>query len=243
MDAMKRCPYCVEKMQDMAVVCPHCGRDVPRLDELVEGELVTGAPVKLSAGKRVGMILAALVLLALAFSGWLYVFYYMKAAGTNFQTLEATRSAQSVDLALSQSERTAIAGTQQVQQTQVADSVSLLATIDAMRATEQAKDIQATAEMQTALSHQTKLCKEGLGLTWDYTNNETISDQLRTFVENLGGKTTKATYILPWNVPYLAIHQFTNKYVFWFIVYFQKDGTDFKNSIYWVEMNCFLDYQ
>jgi hypothetical protein len=213
------------------------------LGELVEGELVTGAPSFLSPGKKTAFIFAALAILVLASSGWLYVLYYMKAAGTNFQTMEATRSAQSLDLAMSQSERTAIAGTQQAQQTQMADSASLLATIDAMRANDQAKDMTATAEMQLALSHQTKLCKEGIGLDWDYTNNETISDQLRTFVENLGGKTTKATYILPWNVPYLAIHQFANKYIFWFIVYFEKDGTDFNNSIYWVEMNCFLDYR
>lgn len=240
---MKRCPYCVEKMQDQAVVCPHCGRDIPRLDELIEGELVTGAPASLSPGKKAAVIFAALAILVLASSGWLYVLYYMKAAGTNFQTMEATRNAQSVDLALSQTERTAIASTQQVQQTQMADSAGLLATIDAMRATEQVKDMTATADLQMALSHQTKLCKEGIGMDWDYTNNETISDQLRTFVENLGGKTTKATYILPWNVPYLAIHQFANKYIFWFIVYFEQDGVGFHNSIYWVEMNCFLDYR
>jgi zinc-ribbon domain len=38
---MKKCPYCAEEIQDAAIVCKHCGRDLV---------VITGPPVTASAG-------------------------------------------------------------------------------------------------------------------------------------------------------------------------------------------------
>ena len=38
---------------------------------------------------------------------------------------------------------------------------------------------------------QVKYCKEGQDIKWDYTNNDTILAQLKSFAEDLGGKSRK----------------------------------------------------
>ena len=238
---MKRCPFCAEKMQDIAVACPHCGRDYPQTGEYAELEDRLAKLDTVDPGKRIWTILAGFILLLIAISGWLYVFYYTKEAGNRLQSMESTRAAQSVSLAQNQIEMTTIAGTHLAQVQEFGLASDLKSTMQAMKTQDAKQDLTATADMAVALSHQVRLCKEGIGLDWDYTSNDTILKQLKTFAEALGGDVSKGTYILPWSVPYLGIHQFTNKYVFWFIVYFENEATGFKNSIYWVEMNCFLD--
>ncbi|MBA4421268.1 MAG: hypothetical protein C0391_08980 [Anaerolinea sp.] len=252
-------------MQDIAVACPHCGRDYPQTGEYAELEDRLAKLDTVDPGKRIWTILAGFILLLVAISGWLYVFYYTNEAGNRLQSMESTRAAQSVSLAQNQIEMTTIAGTQlaqsvslaqnQIEMTTIAGTQlaqaqefglasDLKSTVVAMKTQEAVANVTATAEMALARSHQIRLCGPGIGLEWDYTSNDTIFKQLKVFSESMGGEVTKSTYILPWTKPYLAIHQLTtaNKYIFWFIVQFKNDEVNiYTNSIYWIDNNCYLD--
>jgi len=236
---MKRCPFCAEKMQDIAVVCPHCGRDFPQTGEMIEGEESVIIPPAMSSSRKTALILTGIVALVLVLASWGYFFYYAKAATQNITSMEATRSAQSVMLAQDQIAMTSIATTQQAFMGSETGGGNYLATVQAMRT--QAAKIAATstAEIAFARALSIKPCKPKI--TFDYTSNDTINAQLKEFVESIGGPTTEAKYELPWSVNYISVHKFKNKYVFWFIVYLKNDTNGLSNTIYWVENNCYVD--
>lgn len=238
---MKRCPFCAEKMQDIAVVCPHCGRDYPHSGEYSEaddrsenGSSETGFSLR----KKIIFGFLALILIL---SGWVFSLFSRTNSLTELKKYDSVYATQSVKLVNDQVELSNLAGTRAAQDQAIAADQIMISTLSA-NVTKQQSEISALQSGTPQVpASQVKYCKEGQDIKWDYTNNDTILAQLKTFAENLGGKSSKAAFTLPWNVPYLAVYNINTKYVLMFIVYFEQKDLGFTNSIFWVDSNCYLD--
>lgn len=239
---MKRCPYCVEKMQDVAVVCPHCGRDYPQSES--EDRVAMLATVKSDTGWRY-LIYGILVMVLIA-SGWLYWLYSSRNTTLAINGYQQTIATQKAELEQARlfipAEGITPGPTAAVQ----------IPTLDAQiyqQATQQATQISGLEAQVLDLQKNSQRVCQGYGtVKFDYTNNETLFAQLKEYAKGLGGNITKSTYILPWNDPAIAIYTINTEmdkkpYTFIFIGYFESTKFNLKNAIYWIGNDCYLDRQ
>ncbi len=75
----------------------------------------------------------------------------------------------------------------------------------------------------------------------NYSGNATVSDSIKTWLENTQGKVNTVDWDSVWGNSRTSIHKLTGEYLFIFIVYFNEPDLGYKNAVYDVGNMCWLD--
>lgn len=236
---MKRCPFCAEKMQEIAIVCPHCGRDYPHNPELTSVPPTDRVPLP---GKGI-LLLAGVIFMLLVLSGWIFSMFRFRNVVNDQNRYLSVIAQQKTMLAVSQAKLDTLSMTLSTAQAGSGQS-DQLAGFQAT-ATNQANQIATQAkQLADANVKQVKLCADFGKIDFDYASNDAILKQLEAYAAQVGGDVSKSTYILPWVNPNIAVYSLkAGKYAFMFVGYFNLGTEVYPNSLYWIDGMCYLDIE
>ncbi len=82
------------------------------------------------------------------------------------------------------------------------------------------------------------------GINFSYNGNKAMHRDLENFVENMGDEITNSDWDTIWSNVDVAMHKITVKdnIRYYFITYYDDLEYDIKDSVFWVDKGCYLDY-
>ena len=82
------------------------------------------------------------------------------------------------------------------------------------------------------------------GINFSYNGNKAMHRDLENFVENMGDEITNSDWDTIWGNVDVAMHKITVKdnIRYYFITYYDDLEYDIKDSVFWVDKGCYLDY-
>ena len=75
----------------------------------------------------------------------------------------------------------------------------------------------------------------------NYTSNATVSNSIKSWLEDREDSIDKKEWDIIWNIAWLSIHRLYGDYLWKYIVYFEDSDLDFKESVFDVTNQCWHD--
>ncbi len=212
---------------------------------------------------KIGVILVVVVLLFAAAAGWAFAVVSrteLNNTRVTFTNTENDLKAKNSVLGTAQSQlqttataresgwsaaQTQVNTTLTAQEASIQKSADLLSTATqaaVARSTELEgfRHLSATQFLEIENLNSTSMCTSRPD-TIDYTSNATVSASLKQWIENSRISIDKSDWTVLWTGTNTAIHSFTGKYYYVYIVYFDEPEYYFHPSVYDVYGHCWLD--